>query len=310
MSEELTTLELGNHTIMSYRIHPSVVIQMMDIYYRRTEQYVVGTLLGSIDYTHIDITNCYAVPFVDTKQSEDKDEDRANTGKVEYIVDKEYNRKMFEMNHKIYPNEVVVGWFSNFPELTYDIAPIYQFYSSKESLFKGKQHFLNFPLVVLFDTLAKESVFNLKGYINQPLYFAKDAFACFQQVNLTYEFFNETKSQVSPLWLEQNKDTKEDEKANPFGLINLDSLEDQIAESLKNIQNLQDYVKSVNEGKVQGDPEVGKSIKKVLSMAPSIDEGQFKELMDNYKQDVVMVMYLSNLANSQNLISEKLSKIL
>ena len=45
-------------------------------------------------------------------------------------------------------------------------------------------------------------------------------------------------------------------------------------------------------------------------MSPSIDEKQFKEIIDNYKQDVVMVMYLSNLASSQNLISEKLSKII
>ena len=75
MSEELTTIELGNHTIMSYRIHPSVVLQMMEFYYRNTEQYLVGTLLGHIDYTHIDITNCYAVPFVDANKVEDRDED-------------------------------------------------------------------------------------------------------------------------------------------------------------------------------------------------------------------------------------------
>ena len=69
---------------------------------------------------------------------------------------------MFELNQKIYPNEVVIGWFSNFPEITYDIAPIYQFYSSKESMFKGKPNFLNFPLVALFDPLAKDSSFNLR----------------------------------------------------------------------------------------------------------------------------------------------------
>jgi len=45
-------------------------------------------------------------------------------------------------------------------------------------------------------------------------------------------------------------------------------------------------------------------------MSPSIDEGQFKKLLDSYKQDIIMLMYLSNLAGAQNLLSEKLSKIL
>lgn len=307
MSEELTTLELGNHTIMSYRIHPSVPLQMMEFYYRRTDQYVVGTLLGHIDYTHIDITNCYAVPFLDAKQNDDKEDDKTEPRKAEYIVDKEYNKKMYEMNHKIYPNEVVVGWFANFPDLTYDIAPIYHFYSSKDSMFKGKQHFLNFPLVVLFDPLAKDTSFNLRGYVNQQLYFAKDAFGLFQQINLSYEFFNESKTEVAPLWLSTKQ--KDNEKVNPFGLINLDSLEDQIEETLRSISKIEDYVKSVQDGKEAGDPETGKTIKKLLSMAPSIDEGQFKSLLETYKQDIIMVMYLNNLAGSQNLISEKLSKI-
>jgi len=44
-------------------------------------------------------------------------------------------------------------------------------------------------------------------------------------------------------------------------------------------------------------------------MGPSIDEGQFKKILDTYKQDIIMLMYLNNLASSQNLISEKLSKV-
>jgi len=305
MADELTTLELGNYTVMSYRIHPSVPLQMMEYFYRSSGNYIVGALLGNIDYTHVDITNCYAVPFLDSKQSEDKDED---IKKPEYVVDKDYNKKMFELNHKIYPNEVVVGFFCNFPEMSYDLLPIYNFYSSKESMFKGKLNFLNFPLAVLFDPLAKDSVFQLRAYINQPLYFAKDAFALFQQVNLSYEFFKETKNEVSPLWIESK--TKEGEKSNHFGLVNLDSLEQQIEESLQNLTRMEEYVKTVKGGKQTGDEEIGRQIKKLLGTGPSIDEGQFKKILDTYKQDIIMLMYLNNLAGSQNLISEKLGKIL
>jgi len=234
MSEELTTLELGNYTVMSYRIHPSVPLQMMELFYRRSSEFIVGTLLGHIDYTHVDITNCYAVPFVDTKQPEDSMEEAILPKKPEFVVDREYNKKMYDLNQKIYPNEVVVGFFCNFPEMNYDLLPIYGFYSSKESMFKGKTHIFNFPLALLFDPLSKDTTFNMRAYTNQQLYFAKDAFGLFQQINLNYEFFNENKNEISPLWLDSQ--IKESEKPNQFGLVNLDSLEEQIEESVKSIK--------------------------------------------------------------------------
>jgi len=307
MSDELTTLELGNYTQMSYRIHPSVPLQMMELYYRRSSEFIVGTLLGHIDYTHVDITNCYAVPFVDTKQQEDTIDEPNLPKKPELVVDRDYNRKMFDLTQKIYPNEVVVGFFCNFPEMNYDLLPIYGFYSTKESMFRGKMHVFNFPLALLFDPLAKDTTFGLRAYTNQQLYFGKDLFGLFQQVNLTYEFFNQTKNEVSPLWLDI--DTKEGEKQNQFGLVNLDSLEEQIQETLKNIKKMEEYVKAVNEGKETGDEEIGKQIKKLIGMGPSIDEGQFRKILDTYKQDIVMLMYLNNLASSENLISEKLGKV-
>jgi len=307
MSEELTTLELGNHTVMSYRIHPLVPLQIMELYYRRSEEFIVGTLLGNIDYTHVNITNCYAVPFVDTKPSDDQIDEPNAPKKPEFVPDREYNRKMFALNQKIYPNEVVVGFFCNFPEMNYDLLSIYGFYSNKESMFKGKMHVFNTPIALLFDPLSKSSSFSMKAYINQQLYFAKDAFGLFQQVNLSYEFFKETKNEVSPLWLDIEK--KGDEKSNQFGLVNLDSLEDQIQEALNGIKKMEEYVKAVQDGKETGDENIGREIKKLVGMGPSIDEGQFKKILDTYKQDIVMLMYLNNLASSQNLISEKLSKI-
>jgi len=49
---------------------------MMDYFYRRSEYFICGTLLGRIDFTHVDITNCYAVPFLsDERLGDDKIED-------------------------------------------------------------------------------------------------------------------------------------------------------------------------------------------------------------------------------------------
>ena len=70
MSEEITTLELGTFSTMSFKLHPSVPLQMMEFYYRKNSTYMIGALLGHIESTHVSITNCYAIPLL---QSEDDD---------------------------------------------------------------------------------------------------------------------------------------------------------------------------------------------------------------------------------------------
>lgn len=79
MSEEITTLELGSFSLMNYRIHPSVPLQLMDFYYRKTTKYMVGALLGKVESTHIDITNCYVIPLVEDDDDEEEDEERDDT---------------------------------------------------------------------------------------------------------------------------------------------------------------------------------------------------------------------------------------
>lgn len=72
MSEEITTLELGFNTNYDYRLHPSVPLSILELYYRRKTKNIAGTLLGIIYPNHIDITNCYAVPLLTTEDDDDK----------------------------------------------------------------------------------------------------------------------------------------------------------------------------------------------------------------------------------------------
>ena len=56
---------------------------------------------------------------------------------------------------------------------------------------------------------------------------------------------SQTLTIVTPLFLDKTE-LKDQEKGNPFGLINLDNLEGQLKESQANIQKLLAYVKDVN----------------------------------------------------------------
>mmetsp|Transcript_21250 Transcript_21250/g.24693 ORF Transcript_21250/g.24693 Transcript_21250/m.24693 type:complete len:302 (+) Transcript_21250:50-955(+) len=301
MSDEITTLELGSYTPMTYKIHPSVSLQIMDALYRKTTRFVVGTLLGRIESTYIEITNCYPVVLSEYRDDEES--------KIEELdVDPSYNAKMLELNKKIYPHEVVVGWFSDLSELDFDAVKIHEFYSTKQSGFVGKPHVFTNPLIILVKLFGENNVFNMKGYINQPLSFCKDSIKVFQEITLSHDF-EENKNKVSPLWSD-NQSTSTSATENPFDLINLDNLEDQLKDTLKQIERLQEFVKKVNSGKEEADPEIGKSIKKLISLIPNISATQFKDSLAKYRQDVMMIMYLTNLANSQVLLSEKLNKII
>ena len=76
MSEELSTLELGTYSLMNYKIRPSVPLQMLEFFYRKTSSYMVGTLLGRIESTYIDITDCYMVPFIEDDGEDDDEQDQ------------------------------------------------------------------------------------------------------------------------------------------------------------------------------------------------------------------------------------------
>ena len=69
---------------------------------------------------------------------------------------------MLDLNRKVYPNEVVVGWFSDLNELDYDAVKIHEFYSTKASGFTGKAHIFTSPLVILVKMLGENKVFNMK----------------------------------------------------------------------------------------------------------------------------------------------------
>jgi len=63
---DLPNLNFGIHTrSLNCNIHPTIVSNILDHYLRRPERQnaVVGTLLGSIDGSKVDVQTCFAVPL-------------------------------------------------------------------------------------------------------------------------------------------------------------------------------------------------------------------------------------------------------
>eukprot|EP01016_Furgasonia_blochmanni_P016679 TRINITY_DN1972_c0_g1_i7.p1 TRINITY_DN1972_c0_g1~~TRINITY_DN1972_c0_g1_i7.p1 ORF type:complete len:301 (+),score=109.71 TRINITY_DN1972_c0_g1_i7:73-903(+) len=240
--------------------------------------------------------SCYAVPLI-VNENEKGTEDIA--------LDKEYHRKMFEMNQKVYGKEVIVGWFITSAELTNDASLIHEYYSSKDSLFQP-QISMPSPIVLTIDPKMEGGSFKMKAYTSVPLSVCKDQYSVFQNIGLQMEFFGESKQELMPIIGFDERNTATSTLTN----VNVDSVEQQLEEIIENLKVLEDYVKNVNEKKAKGDAKVAKAIKRLLSLSPNVTGEEFNTIINKYTQDVLLLMYLTNIANTQVVISEKLNKIL
>lgn len=77
------------------------------------------------------------------------------------------------------------------------------------------------------------------------------------------------------------------------------------------LDSLQQYVDDVCEGKIQGNREVGIAIADALNSFShqALSSSQMNMINSRY-QDLVMLSYLSTLAQSQALVAEKLNQII
>lgn len=83
-------------------IHPTITPNIIDHFLRKPEDQgdiVVGTLLGTIDGSQIDIYSSFAVP-----QYYDRDSQ-------ELVADTEYMQKMLKFHRKVNPNEGLLGMY-------------------------------------------------------------------------------------------------------------------------------------------------------------------------------------------------------
>lgn len=82
-------------------IHPTITPNVLDHYLRKPEDQdiVVGTLLGTIDGSKIDIYSSFAVPQYYDKEQKD------------LVIDSEYMQKMLKFHRKVNPNEGLLGMY-------------------------------------------------------------------------------------------------------------------------------------------------------------------------------------------------------
>lgn len=265
-------------------VHPLAVLHVLDHHSRRQEGRVIGTLLGRIDGTTVEITNCFAVPHAERGD--------------EVAIGKDYNRKMLALHH--HPRgghsskEVVVGWYASAADggLVADTSSlIHEFYAGECE--DGD------PVHLVVDTRLLDECLQIKAYKSAPVIVQGEHVGnLFHELSLTLQS-NEPETICLNAMIKGSETTKE-EAGLQFSMEQLYALLDS---TLK-------YVDAVVEGKIQPDAEKGRQIADTLATVPRVRPEIFGKLFHNSLQDLLMVTYLSNLTRTQLEIAEKLNAAL
>jgi len=199
-----------------------------------------------------------------------------------------------------------VGWFSTGSEINANSAVIHAFYCTKESQFTPTA-VLPGPVHLLVDNSLSEQSLGIKAYVNVRTVIAESLLQ-FHEVPLHVQTSAAEKSGVSQL-MQARRATREAlaRGASPKDIGQIDGFEGGLKELLGLFRRIQEYVRAVVASKVSGDASVGRGLTTALCAEPVISAETVLGLLNGSMEDILMVVYLSNLTRTQSALTEKVS---
>ena len=282
---------------------------------------MIGTLLGSVNPDgSVDVRNSYAVPH--------------NEQNGQVFVDVEFHRAMAELHGKVNPAERVIGWYSTGDGVVPTDALIHEFYAHEcaspvhvtlDVGFAGTQGTLmrawTGKSVAIGAADAADAKAAAAAAVTAPRgeeegsnagsrpgsEAAKRADAAkaqalapaathFQEISVTNVFDAAERVGVS-LLANESTDKVPSEKA---------GLEKTVRKLSAMLDTTAAYVSSVVDGKTPANAEIGRFLADALASVPRLTREQFEKVFGDAIQDVLLVMYLSNVTKMQLMLAEKL----
>jgi translation initiation factor 3 subunit F len=289
----MTSLILSETDTPKVSVHPLVVLTVLDAYMRRGTglNRVIGTLLGTKTANLIEVTSCYCVPHQETAEGE-------------IAFDEDYNTKMLSLKKAMAQGEEIVGWFATTAEngqtVDYLTCFIHDYYG----------RLLDDTSIVhlVVDTACTDKKVAVTAYTGTALALGEETLASqFKAVpvTMTATATEKTACDVMVKSVVRGDETKE---GSSNKLDDLDSLESSITRLLEMLDTNCDYVESVLAGRTPKDDSVGKEIFQALAAVPRMDPDVFGKMFNDRLQDMLMVVYLSNLTRTQLSIADKIAQ--
>eukprot|EP00730_Choanoeca_flexa_P012454 TRINITY_DN4290_c0_g1_i2.p1 TRINITY_DN4290_c0_g1~~TRINITY_DN4290_c0_g1_i2.p1 ORF type:complete len:295 (+),score=73.83 TRINITY_DN4290_c0_g1_i2:54-887(+) len=266
------------------RVLPVVYFSIIDHYLRRNDQQtrVIGTLLGTVNGQTIEVTNCFPVPH--------------NENDDQVAVDVEYQSNMRALYAAVNPNEVVVGWYATGPEVTEHSMVIQDIINEEATN----------PVHLCIDTSLQNKKMGIQAMISSPMG-APDGTQGRLLSPIECDVLIHEPERVALSMLDKSLDE-------PDSRVPLISDLDHVTEATVNLQEMiakaLTYVTAVTNGEQEGDERIGRYLRDTVAAIPKVDPVKFEGMFNDTVQDLLMVGYLSNLAQSQVTVQEKLNDIL
>jgi translation initiation factor 3 subunit F len=277
-----------------YHLHPVVVFSILDHYKRRSKDQhrVIGTLLGKREANGVvNIKNCFRVPH---KEKEEQ-----------VAVDMEYHKNMLALQNRVNKDEVVVGWYSTGADVTYISSLMHEVYKNEV---KGTQDELE-PVHVTVDVNLTDFKMAVKAYYGETLSVnGKSVLSRFEPVPLELQAYEAEKIGVDALINGAPDDSKLDAPATI--LPDSENLEMSMNKLLDMLETVSNYANKVKSGEIKGDPDLGRAISHALSAIPHLSPQTFEEMFNQDIQDLLTIVYLSNLTRTQLALADKINGLL
>jgi len=279
------------------KISPQVVFQIIDYYERRSSANasdkekiptrVIGTLLGSIDGGVVTLSNCYKVPH---KEQVD-----------EVAINMEFNEQLYRLQKKVAPSEFIVGWFTTSKLIEEKDRLVQEYYHSLMSSRQGKGG--THPVVLMVDTAPTNGKVDIKVYTPLTLEIGK------RQVEATLPLWLQTEicySDADRTILHELRKCATSQTRRLELQSGIEPLKQSIDELTNQLAVIQDYVKDVIEGNRQPNAATGRLLTDFFHSIPRADPEVFEKMLNSNVNDLLMVLYLSQLANVELTLNEKL----
>jgi translation initiation factor 3 subunit F len=301
------------------KVNATVIFSILNNFTRRVprDSRVVGTLLGEVrdgvvvvglrnflpvgrtitlNFLRFQVTDCFAVPFTE------------KTDEHVVAVDQKYHKTMYSFHRRNNKKEVVVGWYTTTTSQG-------QFINDNSALINDV--YLTEcvrPVHLVMDTTLLGSNMDIRGFVNSTVSVGEDALAsCFQEIKVEV---GATDGEATCLY--SMLSNQEGEKWGDSSIVSTlpssaDNVEHAIVQLQQVLDSVQAYVDAVVEGNTKApvSREIGITLADTLnSFAVQKASAQQSGASQTRLQDMVMVSYISTLAQTQALISEKLNEIL
>lgn len=290
----MSLLSLNSPSQVSCQVHPVVIFSILDHFKRRKEgqDHVIGTLLGTIREDKLVITNCFP-------------EAAKITGR-QIVLDKPFHYKMLDMYSKINREEVVVGWYSTDDEISWMTSQIHQHMYMQEIDQEIEDAVL---LTVNVNTILEKKGLAVKAFTSKIINVGEqEAIARFRQVKLDYTAYEAEKIGIDTLL--NGEATSDAFDAPSTILTDVQNLTITLDKVMDTLDHLSEYVDQVRDGTVTADKAIGIALNDALGTVPTLHPKQFKHLLNQKLQSLLMISYLTNLTRTQVALSDKICSTL